>query len=31
MEKNNQAAIFWRHIKTIRLDGDKLVIATQRL
>jgi hypothetical protein len=31
LEKNNQAAIFWRHIKTIRLDGDKLVIATQRL
>jgi len=31
VEKNNQAAIFWQHIKTIAIDRDKLVVSTQRL
>lgn len=31
VEKNNQAAIFWQHIKTIAVDRDKLVVVTQRL
>lgn len=31
VEKNNQAAIFWRHIKTIATDRDKLVVTTQKL
>jgi hypothetical protein len=31
LEKNNQAAIFWKHIKIITLNGDKLVVVTQRL
>lgn len=31
LEKDNQAAIFWKHIKTISLSGDKLVVSTQRL
>jgi hypothetical protein len=29
--KNDQAAIFWRHIQTIAIDGDKLVVSTKRL
>jgi hypothetical protein len=29
--KNDQAAIFWRHIQTIAVDGDKLVVSTKRL
>jgi len=28
--KNNQAAIFWQHVKTIAVDGDKLVVVTQQ-
>jgi hypothetical protein len=31
IEKNNQAALFWKHIKTMRLDRDKVVVVTQRL
>lgn len=31
MEKNEQSANFWKHVKTIGLDRDKLVIVTQRL
>lgn len=31
VEKNDQAAIFWRHVKTIAVDRDKLVVTTQRL
>jgi hypothetical protein len=30
VEKNNQAAIFWQHIKTIAVDRDKLVVTTQK-
>jgi hypothetical protein len=30
LEKNEQQATFWKRIKTINLDGDKLVIVTQR-
>ena len=30
-EKNDQAALFWKHIKTIAVDRDRLVVATQRL
>lgn len=29
--KNDQAAIFWKHIQTIAVDGDKLVVSTKRL
>ena len=29
--KNDQAAIFWKHIKTISVTGDKVLVATQRL
>lgn len=29
--KNDQAANFWRHIKTIAIDRDKLVVSTKRL
>jgi len=31
VEKNDQAALFWKHIKTIAVDRDRLVVATQRL
>ena len=31
IQKNDQAAIFWRHIKTVAVNGDKLVVTTQRL
>jgi len=31
MEKNEQSANFWKRVKTIGLDRDKLVIVTQRL
>ena|SRR5438552_7313783 len=31
MEKNDQATNIWKHIKTIGLDRDKLVVVTQRL
>jgi hypothetical protein len=31
LEKNDQAAIFWKHIKNVSLNGDKLVVTTQRL
>lgn len=30
IEKNNQATVFWQHVKTITLNGDKLVVTTQR-
>jgi hypothetical protein len=30
LEKNEQQATFWKRIKTINIDGDKLVIVTQR-
>ena len=28
LEKNDQAAIFWNHIKNISVNGDKLVVTT---
>lgn len=31
IENNSQAAIFWRHIKTIATDRDKVVVTTQKL
>jgi hypothetical protein len=31
VEKKDQAANIWRHLKTIGLDRDKLVVVTQRL
>ncbi|HZR78546.1 MAG TPA: hypothetical protein VFA58_05020, partial [Chthoniobacterales bacterium] len=30
LEKNNQAAVFWNHIKNITVSGDKLVVTTQQ-
>jgi hypothetical protein len=30
LEKNQQQATFWNRIKTISLDGDRLVITAQR-
>ena len=31
LEKSDASATFWKHIKTIALDRDKVVISTQRL
>jgi hypothetical protein len=31
LERNAQAATFWKHIKSIALERDKLVVTTQRL
>jgi hypothetical protein len=31
MEKNEQSANIWKHLKTIGLDRDKLVVTTERL
>ena len=31
VQKNTQAANFWKHIKTVTVDQDKLVVTTQRL
>lgn len=28
--KNNQAAVFWNHIKNITVSGDKLIVTTQQ-
>jgi hypothetical protein len=30
LEKNEQGAVFWKRIKMIGLDGDRLVVTTQR-
>jgi hypothetical protein len=31
MQKNLQGAAVWSHIKTLKVEGDKLVITTQRV
>jgi hypothetical protein len=31
LARNNQASTFWKHIKSIALERDKLVVVTQRL
>lgn len=31
MQKNSQGAAVWSHIKSIKVEGDKLVIATRRV
>lgn len=31
LERNSQASSFWKHIKSIALERDKIVVVTQRL